>query len=386
MMIKCLVLLLTALFLTGSVMAQSSTDVLTAKLARQYTESTFPGFCVSVVKEGKVAYQQGFGYADVSSKVLYTGDTIQPLGSVSKTVIGIALMKAIEMGYFSLDTPINDILPFNVANPRFPERPITLRQLATHTSGIVDREAVYQQTYQFGSVTPDTSLHIFLFSYFDPKGKYYSSQNFAPSAPGSSFHYGNIGATLAAYSIEVKSGISFAEFTKQHIFQLAHMESAAWFNRAETAAGLSTLYDPKLAPYPVYSSITYPDGTLRSSCADLSKYLLAIMHGYSGSRSQLLSTASFQEMLRPQFTPTHTPNGIPKREPSQGIFFAFRRDGSIGHTGSDYGVTALMFFNPQTKTGKIFMANTDIQESPARTKQFAAIWKTLDNLAGHVRE
>ena len=80
-----------------------------------HTNSVLPGFAVTVVKKGKVDFQEAFGYADIANQVKYTNRTIQPLGSISKTFIGVALMKAIEQGHFTLETPINDILPFPVA-------------------------------------------------------------------------------------------------------------------------------------------------------------------------------------------------------------------------------------------------------------------------------
>ena len=359
--------------------AQNSSDQLTASLTRQFTASGFPGFCVSVIKNGHVTYQHGFGYADVAAKTPYTADTIQPVGSVSKTVIGIALMKAVELGYFSLDTPVNDICPFQVSTPDFPKSRITIRQLATHTSGIVDRPEVYEQTYQFGKIRADVSLGAFLSSYLTAGGKCYSTQNYAPGKPGTAFHYSNIGATLAAYLIEVKSKMSFAEFSEKYVLQPLQMKSSGWFNRAENLKRTAALYNPQLAPYPVYASVTYPDGSLRSSCADLGKYLIEIIQGYSGASTRLLGKNSFRQMLSPQFSPQNMPQGVSKREPNQGLFFAFRHDGLIGHTGSDYGVSAFLFFNPKTNSGKIFMTNTDIQENPALAKQFAQIWRTLDN-------
>lgn len=360
--------------------AQSSDDRLTAGLMRQFAASHFPGFCVSVIKNGHPAYQHGFGYADIAEKRPYTADTIQPVGSVSKTVIGIALMKAVEIGCFSLDTPISDICPFAVFSPYFPKRPMTIRQLATHTSGIVDRPEVYEQTYQFGKSRADVSLGAFLSSYLTKNGKLYSRKNFAPAEPGTTFNYSNIGAALAAYLIEVKSKMPFAEFSEKYVLQPLQMSSSGWFNRAEDSKRTALLYDPKLAPYSVYASVTYPDGSLRSSCADLSKYLIEIIKGYNGTSALLLSKDSFRQMLTPQFSPQNVPTGVSKREPNQGLLFTFRHDGLIGHTGSDYGVSAFLFFDPKTNSGKIFVTNTDIQESPALAKQFAQIWRTLDDI------
>ena len=50
-------------------------------------------------------------------------------------------------------------------------------------------------------------------------------------------------------------------------------------------------------------------------------------------------------------------------EPDQGIFWVHRKGGVIGHTGGDPGISAIMFFNPETKIGKIFMTNMELDNS-----------------------
>lgn len=377
---KFTALILIIVFLFGSDgLAQSSNHALTEKLSRQFAESNFPGFCVSVVDNDKVIYQNGFGYADVQSKTPYSVNTIQPIGSVSKTFIGVALMKAIELGYFSLETNVSDALDFKVFNPYFPNNQIKVKHLATHTSGIVDREKVYEKTYLFGKDAADVLLKVFLSSYLTKKGKFYDKRNFARNRPGESFNYSNIGATLAAYLIESKTKMPFADFVEKYVLQPLEMKDSGYFNRAATANLRATLYDPQFKPYPIYSSITYPDGSLRSSCADLSKYLIEIIRGYNGTSNLLLNKGSFQTMLSPQFSPPNLPGNIPEGEPNQGIFFAFRRNGTIGHTGSDFGVSAFVFFNPKTNVGKIFLTNVDVGENPKLATEFRGIWQTLDN-------
>ena len=360
--------------------AQTASDELTEQLTRESAAADFPGFCVALVDQEKTIYRHGFGYADVKNKSLYTAETIQPVGSVSKTFIGVALMKAVELGFFTLDTDVSEILNFKIDNPYYSDKPVTLRQLATHTSGIVDREKVYLKTYLFNRNNSDISLDAFLRSYLTKKGKFYSRENFDRRPPGAAFNYSNIGATLAARLIEIKAGMLFAEFTEKYVLQPSEMTDSSWFGKSEKTSRAAVLYDPRVKPYPVYASITYPDGSLRSSSEDLSNYLIKIIKGYRGESNGLLKPDSFREMLDPQFSPENEVIGLPDREPNQGIFFAFRRDGAIGHTGSDYGVSAFVFFDPKTSIGKIFLTNTDIQENPRLAIQFAQIWKTLDEL------
>ena len=110
------------------------------QLADLYKNGQLPGFAVAIVSKDKILFEKSFGFADIASQTAYTNSTQQSIASLSKTFIGLALMKAIEMGELNLDTPINTLLPFSVNHPDYPNRPITIRHLATHTSGINDNE------------------------------------------------------------------------------------------------------------------------------------------------------------------------------------------------------------------------------------------------------
>ena len=347
-------------------------------LARLQEEAQFPGFAVAIVSAQGVLYQNAFGWANIAKDLPYTVDTIQPIGSVSKTLIGVALLKAIEHGYFTLESPINDLLPFRVTNPHARDKSIKVKHLATHTASIVDQAEHYRQAYVKG-VQTDVTLHDFLFAYLHETGRLYGEQNFAKAEPGAAFNYTNIGAALAAYLVEAKTGIAFAEFTQQTILDPLQMNASGWFY--DEGKGVhATLYDQQHKPYDPYALVTYPEGGLRTSCADLSNYLIAMLQGRQG-KATLLTTASFQTMFTPQFTPAAMPTQLDPKEPNQGIFWSFRRNGKIGHSGGDPGVSAFLAFDPATGIGKLFMANTEL-ESETLTGQFAQIWSTLEKYEG----
>jgi len=102
-----------------------------------------PGLSVILVNKTGIAYEKNFGYADVENKVPFTSFTNQNIGSVSKTLIAIALMKAVELHYFTLEINVNDILPFQIESPNDLDGRITVRELTNHTSGIIDNAAIY---------------------------------------------------------------------------------------------------------------------------------------------------------------------------------------------------------------------------------------------------
>jgi CubicO group peptidase (beta-lactamase class C family) len=111
----------------------------------QVSEFKLAGLGVCVVKDGKVAWSGGFGLADIEMKRPVTSDTIFTVGSVSKTVTLAAFMLLWEQGKCALDDDVNKYLSFPVRNPRFPDKPITLRMLLSFTAGIFDVDFVAGQ-------------------------------------------------------------------------------------------------------------------------------------------------------------------------------------------------------------------------------------------------
>jgi CubicO group peptidase (beta-lactamase class C family) len=355
---------------------QSRFDSLTTSLQQIITKDSLPGMSVVLVNANHVIYEHNFGYADVEKRINYTSQSIQEIGSVSKTFIAVALMKAIELGYFNLETDINTILPFKIVNPNYPNSVITVRELTNHSSSILDNPAILPNTYQFDiAFAPydtaaykllknlgyqqkisDSPLKTFLYDYLSIDGKYYNSQNFGTIAPGGSSHYSNIASALAAYLIEVKSGMSYAKFTEKNILRPLKMYSSNFFLKATLLDKYAKPYYALKASFPFFHFITYPDGGLRTNTSDLSKYLIAMINGYKGDQS-LLSTQSYKAMFTPQFSKEHPPVGISLAYRNKGIFWNLYNNGTIGHDGDDPGVSSFLFFNPKTGLGGVFLCN-----------------------------
>lgn len=381
-----------------SSVVEATKDSLSNKLMEIHRQGHINGFSVAIVNEKEILYQAGIGYSDLHSKESYTENTIQNIGSVSKTFIGIALLKAQEMGQLNLDDPINKHLPFQVYNPNHPKAEITLRHLATHTSTILDTDYYDGKSYilkedievpdsimamseAFNAPSSAVPLISFLEKILSEKGEWYKADGFLKHKPGEIFEYTNIGAALAAAVLEMATGESFHAFTTKHILQPLNMSSSGWSFDDIDLSKHSTLYARPNIELPYYSLITYPDGGLITSISDMAKYLNELIKGYSGNGT-LLNKASYDELFKAQLTAVNIPdqddNGDDyDDEYNTGIFMGFTPKGYIGHTGGDPGIASFLFFKPGSKTGKFMMINTSVRNS-AGVKQFYDVWYTLD--------
>jgi len=370
--------------------AQKTKEGLDQQLAHIQRLSNIPGFAVAIVKNDSVLFMKGYGYADKKKKIAYTPETIQPAGSVSKTVIGLALMVAIDKGYFTLETPVNDILPFKVINPSFPSTLIRIKHLVTHTSSLIDDEDYYRSAY-VTSEKPTVELGAFLLSYLSAGSTHYKVSNFAKAEPGKQYNYSNIASSLAAYLVEIKSQMPFSKFTSEMIFKPLRMQDSHWFYNTSMAAKYASLYEVNMQYDPLYKTLltgdgllkqytnnSYPDGSLRTSIKDLSFYLRGMIRGYSG-QAGVISKNGFQSLFKKQFV-TPPLNNDP-REPNKGIFWGYNRKNKIMHSGSDPGIAALVSFDPVTKIGRAILINTQLEgkNNILTIEAFMNILKSLDN-------
>jgi CubicO group peptidase (beta-lactamase class C family) len=79
----------------------------------------------AVIIHKKQVWHHGYGFADRENKIPFTSSTVMNIASISKTVTGACIMKAVEQGKVSWDTDINSYLPFKIVNPYFPDEKIT---------------------------------------------------------------------------------------------------------------------------------------------------------------------------------------------------------------------------------------------------------------------
>src|SRR5256714_2387181 len=108
---------------------------LDALIPSQLQNRNVAGAVVSVVKDGQVLFQKGYGYADVEAKkpVLPAQTLFRP-GSISKLFTATAVMQLVEQGKLDLDRDVNEYLDFAI--PKTYPEPGTLRRLLTHTVGL----------------------------------------------------------------------------------------------------------------------------------------------------------------------------------------------------------------------------------------------------------
>ncbi|MET3194946.1 serine hydrolase domain-containing protein [Bacillus sp. OAE603] len=338
---------------------------------------------VSVYKE-QVIWSDSFGDRDVENMQSVSENTMFRIASISKLFTATAIMQLFERQQLTLDSDISDYLGFEVRNPKHPNLIITLKQLLTHTSSLTSDEesnSIYAKFIKDGQASPSVSLKELLV----PGGKYYTPQIWGDWQPGTSSNwvYSNIGAIICGAIIEQVSGNRFDSFIQQNIFKTLGMENVAfsyagmkkdhefgnlYVKDENTKKYMVTIQDATVTKFNIDSLKNYipgthgglfePQGGLRTTAFELSKFLRALMNGEFNGTS-LLKEETLNMMKSVHWMREEEKHFFSKMGLGLHISHDFLSDYKemIGHAGEAYGLISNLFWNEEKKFGMIFILN-----------------------------
>lgn len=353
----------------------SSTEDLNTYLENLVNTTEAPGFSVTIAIDDAIAYQNSFGYSNIANQKPYTNSTLNTIASCSKTFVGAATAKAIEQGLFTLETPINELLPIEINNPYHPNELIRVKHLVTHTSGIIDNPDTYIPANYYilpgeeinttaGNILSNSlgiqqmervSLEEYLAEFFDEDGDLYSLDNFIAAAPGTAWAYSNNATSLMGYIIEYQSEISFDNYVKTFILTPLNMVQSTYNIYDVDLENLATQYMNPNAAFPRYDNHGYVEGSLISSNNELSYYLLDMMKGVQGNASTLFGE-NYYDLL---FTPLLADDIVPDAFADNHSLFWYTKNGNYMHGGNSLGVSSHIQFKEDGSSGYFIMSNMD---------------------------
>lgn len=228
----------------------------------QIKQADVAGATVSVVKDGKLLFAKGYGYADVKQKKnVVANETLFRPGSVSKLFTWTALMQLFEQGKLDLDRDVNSYLDFKI--PEAFGAPITLKHIMSHTPGF---EEQIKDLFKVEATKPDLGQYL----------KTHIPARIYP--PGTVPAYSNYATALAGYIVERVSGRSFDEYIVENIFKPLKMTRSTFSQPLSTElAGLMSngyrVGSDEPGPFEVINP--YPAGSLSSTATDMAQFMMA---------------------------------------------------------------------------------------------------------------
>lgn len=262
--------------------------------ARQLKKEKIPGATVSVVKDGKVLFAKGYGQADIeSNEPVVADETLFRIASTSKLFTATAVMQLVEEGKLDLDEDVNAYLDDVEVPDTYPGRPVTLRNLLTHTAGF--------EEHFTGSLSPGADE-------LRPLGEYLAEDMPARVVPpGEVTSYSNYGVALAGHVVEEVSGESYDRYLKENIFDPLGMQDTSAAQPPAPATldkRLATGYDveggePVAKPFE-YVNVS-PAGTVSTTSTDMARFMIAHLQDGRYGDARILDEATAREMQEQQF-------------------------------------------------------------------------------------
>jgi CubicO group peptidase (beta-lactamase class C family) len=325
--------------------------VIEARLGNILHDKGIPGISAAVIYDQQVIWAKGLGFADLERNVPASPQTIYRCASITKLFTASMLMQLRDAGKVNLDDPLSKYLPsFRIAS-RFPDSPpITLLQIATHTSGF-PREAPldYWRTLKFPPVES-------LIAAVSSKG----DRAFPPYVE---WKYSNVGYAILGRALSQAAGEPYFSYVADHILKPLGMNRSGYFLSPEMQTRMATGYFPprdgqaaKPAFQPDYGGYG-PASSLYSSVEDMAHFISLQFRDGPAQGSQILSGSTLREM--------HAANWInPDWQSGWGIGFQIQRIGdqiAVGHSGGVQGFTTNITMIPKLKIGVAIFTNTNTE-------------------------
>lgn len=301
-------------------------------------ETIAPGCVVLVAERGKIVYKKSWGKADLELDVAMNPGMVFRIGSITKQYTAIAILKLVEEGKISLQ----DSLQEYIADFPVKEHVITVENLLTHTSGIVD----------YGIL--DFNIRNAIRIDFPPK-QLIDSVAVLPLdfVPGSRYHYSNSNYLILGYIIEKVAGKSYASYLREAVFKPAGLHHTFYDFPSDIIPNRACGYSShdsgfKNAGY-ISMNHAFAAGALLSNVEDLFKWHQAL-HSFRVVKKETLEKA---------FTPCRFSGGNTSGYGYGWFIMDFRGNKSIGHGGAIDGFRSMEMYFPQQDIFIAMLLNSD---------------------------
>jgi len=344
---------------------------------REYVEKALkewkiPGAAISIVKDGKIIFAEGFGFRDVKNGLKVTPNTLFAIGSCSKAFTAATVGILVDEGKVDWNKPVREYLPtFKLKDPFAAER-MTPRDLLCHNSGLPRHDALW-----YGSKESRGDIFKRL-QYLEP------SRDFR-----STFQYNNLMFMTAGYLVGQVMGSTWEKFTGERIFKPLGMNESNFSvedsKKTENHALPYSVEGDKVEEIPFRNIDNVgPAGSINSNVIDMAKWVILHLNKGKIDDKQIISEAALKMTHTPQMT---VGSGMmPGFEAYTEILLdnyglgwmitTYRGHLVLHHGGGIDGFTAYVSFMPHDNIGVVILTNSNMG-AVAMTATFNAYERLL---------
>jgi len=327
-------------------------------LVQQVQDSSkVPGISITVSKNKKIVWSEGFGYSDLKGKEsVDPAKTLFRIGSVSKSVTSIGLGVLMQEGKINIDTTIYFYLP------DFPRKrwDFTTRQVAGHLAGIRHyRGDEFLNNYHYADITEGLSIF---------------KDDSLLFMPGTDYSYSTYGWNLVSAIMEKASGMDFLNFMQKKVFDAMHLKDLQ--PESSDLPNLTKFYqrndegDVELAPE-VDNSYKWAGGGFVSTSEDLVKFANEVFFDPKFLQDEILNELT-QSQVKADGEKTNYGMGWVNREDEKGYHF-------IGHSGGSVGGITMLIIYPEKNIVVAMVSNSSNVRYNSVYNKIAWLWMEAEN-------
>ncbi|NJX14861.1 serine hydrolase domain-containing protein [Tamlana crocina] len=296
-----------------------------------------PGMAITVSKNQQVVWSKGVGFADIKKKIPISSEhTVFRIGSISKPIAAIALLRGVEKGLIALDSSIYKYVPY------FPKKQydITVKQLGTHTSGI--------RSYKGNEFKSNKPLSI-------KEGISFFQNSSLGFKPGTNFIYSSYNWNLISLAIIEQANVAFEDFVKTEVLLPFRMEQT-FADKNQNLRGKAVFYQKKgrrrFKPVEkVNNYFKLASGGFLSTSQDINAFGNALLKMLSVSPNRLKEFTTAQKIkINKALTSTYYGVGFQVSNDSSGRPY-------FGHIGNALGGYGVFYVYPETNVVVSILAN-----------------------------
>lgn len=327
-------------------------DAARAEIARILKDENLPSVSVAAAKDGKVVWQEAFGWADREKRIAATPHTAYSLASISKPLTATGLMRLVEQKKVDLDKPANDYLGNGKLTGHGGEASgATVRRVLSHTSGLPLHYQFFYAGLPYGEPSMDDTI---------------SRYGILVNPPGAVYQYSNLGYGIIDHIIERASGRRYAEFMQSDVFEPLEMSHTSVHIDARIRDQVAERYDANGKPIPYYDFDHDGGSAVYSSAHDLVRFGMFHLGNRVAGQRAILSDDTRRLMQRA---------ATPRSGEQYGLGWALGGDAGrrrVSHTGSMPGVTTILNLYPDENLVNVVLLNTS--HPRARTQIAQAVF------------
>jgi CubicO group peptidase (beta-lactamase class C family) len=313
-------------------------DPVRAVIRQVMDSAAVPAMAVALAQNGRIVWEEGFGWADRERMVPATQHTMFSLASISKPITATGLMRLVEEGKVDLSAPANRYLSLGkLTGLAGDAEQATMRRVMSHTAGL----PLHYRFYYAGDGYREPPMDLTIARYA-----------ILVYPPGQAYQYSNLGFGIVDHIIERVSGVPYPDYMRTRVFLPLGLTRTSVHLDAGLEPYAAQRYDSKLKPIPFYGFDHDGGSAVWASAHDLVRFGLFHLKEHLPDQQRILADSTIDRMHQ-SITP-------PGAGTDYGLgWFSLNDMGwhRVTHTGGMPGVATVLALYPGERVAVVVLAN-----------------------------